>query len=534
MEYSLWNMHGPLAWPSASSVSRTLYTTVNGETIEEIQGELPVVTAEEIHASDLQVGIDAEIHEDDISGDIHNDLSSGVQEVVANGIQLHEGVPTTLHVQDAVPGSIQVCSSQPDFVAMKPGSEIDEQVNLLVNHQSLSLDPSLVSETNSIVLKVETTPQKRIKIQRPRRAAPPRDLQDSDDLNLSGTILPPVDNLWNNSIVGANVSVKTENVISYIDDETSRALSTTGDSSLYEPMVGRLPVKQLEPLSDESEEEYDHTKIIMNDEMQCPSPYDQQNLIVPRGNANLPLKMGYECGECGFVADTRPGLKRHITVVHPTPGPDANLTHALIRKLSPSAGCPVTSCRFRAADRDQMEAHVARHVAEGSVSSSSKKKSVPSNLQRVRYEREEYKCQICSYACTIEKAFYKHLKTHSTGTIASPVNTSKISCVICGKDRPSEADMNKHMRKHRDDRYFCCDICAFKTVQLKKLIQHRRMHTGEKPHLCPHCPYRSARRDNLRSHVRRVHKKENLFCDTFAPRGLLVGTSVASPTSSHD
>lgn len=48
------------------------------------------------------------------------------------------------------------------------------------------------------------------------------------------------------------------------------------------------------------------------------------------------------------------------------------------------------------------------------------------------------------------------------------------------------------------------------------------MHTGEKPHLCPHCAYRSARRDNLRSHVRRVHKKENLYCDTFSPRGMFI------------
>lgn len=49
------------------------------------------------------------------------------------------------------------------------------------------------------------------------------------------------------------------------------------------------------------------------------------------------------------------------------------------------------------------------------------------------------------------------------------MNQVKISCVICGKDRSSEVDMNKHMKKHRDDRYFCCDICIFKTVQLKKV-----------------------------------------------------------------
>lgn len=48
------------------------------------------------------------------------------------------------------------------------------------------------------------------------------------------------------------------------------------------------------------------------------------------------------------------------------------------------------------------------------------------------------------------------------------------------------------------------------------------MHTGEKPHLCPFCPYRAARRDNLRSHVRRMHKRENMYGDTFTPRPLLL------------
>lgn len=73
---------------------------------------------------------------------------------------------------------------------------------------------------------------------------------------------------------------------------------------------------------------------------------------------------------------------------------------------------------------------------------------------------------MCAYSCTVEKAFYKHLKVHSLGRQANQI---KISCVICGKDRSSEVDMNKHMKKHRDDRYFCCDICIFKTVQLKKV-----------------------------------------------------------------
>nr|CAD7443708.1 unnamed protein product [Timema bartmani] len=275
---------------------------------------------------------------------------------------------------------------------------------------------------------------------------------------------------------------------------------------MYSMMFGRLPIKRTDMISDESEDEddddYDNVEGEGYSNQSSMDVKSQQRELVAESSGP---RLGYECGECDMVADTRPSLKKHIAVCHPLLAPDT----ALITKTSNA--CPMATCRFRTSERDEMEAHVARHVAEG-YSPTGKKRSGPISLQRVRYEREEYRCQICAYSCTIEKAFYKHLKIHSLGLTAPSV---KISCVICGKDRPTEVEMNKHMRKHRDNRYFCCDICVFRT-----LIQHRRMHTGEKPHLCPHCAYRSARRDNLRSHVRRVHKKENLYCDTFSPRGV--------------
>lgn len=83
-----------------------------------------------------------------------------------------------------------------------------------------------------------------------------------------------------------------------------------------------------------------------------------------------------------------------------------------------------------------------------------------------RYEREEYRCSLCSYACTIEKAFQRHLRAHAKG--AAP--ETRVSCAVCGADKSSEVDLSKHMRRHRDDRYFCCDICIFRTVQLKKVL----------------------------------------------------------------
>lgn len=96
--------------------------------------------------------------------------------------------------------------------------------------------------------------------------------------------------------------------------------------------------------------------------------------------------------------------------------------------------------------------------------------SFNSSVALCRYEREEYRCSLCSYACTIEKAFQRHLRAHARGTAPE----TRVSCAVCGADRSSEVDLSRHMRRHRDDRYFCCDICIFRTVQLKKVHTIRR------------------------------------------------------------
>ncbi|KAK3857840.1 hypothetical protein Pcinc_035930 [Petrolisthes cinctipes] len=221
---------------------------------------------------------------------------------------------------------------------------------------------------------------------------------------------------------------------------------------------------------------------------------------------------GFECGECGLVCRTRGGLRKHLTAEHLPDEPEPAET------IPKQYQCTMPLCHFTTTKRDAYDLHMASHIADG-WTPTGKKRQNKNPLQRHRYNKEELTCPLCDYACTVEKAFRRHLKTHETG-FRGPI--SKISCCICGKDRPSEGEMKKHMKKHRCGKYYRCDICKFQTVQLKKLIQHRRMHTGEKPHLCPFCPYRAARRDNLRSHVRRMHKRENMYGDTFTPRPVLL------------
>lgn len=82
---------------------------------------------------------------------------------------------------------------------------------------------------------------------------------------------------------------------------------------------------------------------------------------------------------------------------------------------------------------------------------------------------------MCPYTCTTERAFLRHLRSHSSESDSKESTQDavpRLSCPVCGKDRSGDAALSKHMQKHRDNRHFCCDICSFKTVQLKKVRHH--------------------------------------------------------------
>ncbi|KAK7082426.1 hypothetical protein SK128_024092, partial [Halocaridina rubra] len=295
-----------------------------------------------------------------------------------------------------------------------------------------------------------------------------------------------------------------------LPQEDGRQVSTQGTHMMYLPashsnLKNRMKMsrKKLTPSPLNGEDSSGHKQLDQASNIDS----DEDNLIIDTSITGE----GYECGECGMVCRTRGGLRKHLATEHQ---PDEPEPAEIVPK---QYSCTMPLCNFSTVKRDSYDLHIASHIADG-WTPTGKKRHNKNPLQRHRYNKEELVCPLCEYSCTVEKAFRKHLKFHETGQC----DLSKFSCCICGKDRPTESEMKKHMKKHRLDKYYRCDICKFQTVQLKKLIQHRRMHTGEKPHLCPFCPYRAARRDNLRSHVRRMHKRENMYGDTFTPRPVLL------------
>ncbi|XP_026474394.1 RE1-silencing transcription factor-like isoform X2 [Ctenocephalides felis] len=166
--------------------------------------------------------------------------------------------------------------------------------------------------------------------------------------------------------------------------------------------------------------------------------------------SNLSKNDAFECTVCQTVLKSNEELQRHLEVKH--------FNNEV-----------VVSTRSFVQNESTIDGKLYNEN-----SNSSTKRQDRLSLQRVckvRYEREEYRCTLCPYTCTIEKAFYRHLRAHSNDSNDTTKTgfTPRISCVICGKDRTSENEMLKHMQKHKDNRHFCCDICVFRTVQLKKM-----------------------------------------------------------------
>ena len=215
-------------------------------------------------------------------------------------------------------------------------------------------------------------------------------------------------------------------------------------------------------------------------------------------HCGMPSSGGKErCDVCLRQFDSKKQLDRHVEF-HRSKHPD----------LDKSVDCP--ECGEEVETKLRLNPHFqSRHDPNKGVCIECYEVMEIPNVRRHLYNKHFYsvKDRLCP---TCGDSFSSPLKLRVH--ISSVHDSTGTSCVCeqCGKVFPHKIKLNHHIYHHHNTtrRYDChsCDKVFFKPMNYYK---HVKMHSTVKPFFCELCGYRAVRRDNVRQHIRKVHKVEN-------------------------
>ena len=134
-------------------------------------------------------------------------------------------------------------------------------------------------------------------------------------------------------------------------------------------------------------------------------------------------------------------------------------------------------------------------------------------MVQAKFERISVQCDICNKP--VAKSYLQKHKSTVHG------ESKNFKCEICGKNYISQTCYEKHLELHNNHaasmvdsklvpQVFTCDICAFSAPKKENLKRHIERHHMEKTIPCQECTTMFATQQLLRTHVSRVHAKEEI------------------------
>nr|XP_056700868.1 transcriptional repressor CTCFL [Euleptes europaea] len=109
-------------------------------------------------------------------------------------------------------------------------------------------------------------------------------------------------------------------------------------------------------------------------------------------------------------------------------------------------------------------------------------------------DEKPHMCHICRKAFRTVSLLRNHVNTHT--------GTKPYKCSECEMAFVTSGELSRHRRyKHTLEKPFKCSYCNYCSVEASKLKRHIRSHTGERPYSCSLCAYASRDTYKLKRHM---------------------------------
>ena len=248
----------------------------------------------------------------------------------------------------------------------------------------------------------------------------------------------------------------------------------------------------------------------------------------------------FKCAEkeCERTFSQKSNMISHYLRIHKRNGRPAPRDHVIYKQKSDRKfGCE--RCHKRFSQESELESHVkAVHAVDNPFEchfpGCESRFRNPSHLElHIRRHSQEFKCDFndCCYRTHSQTALRVHVSKHEGRTLFTceicslnfdflgSLNTHKqkvhsiefpLSCDWpgCPNRYKSVAGIRKHRRLHTGETPYSCSWpeCGQSFAVLQALKVHVTKHTLERPFKCSQCMKGYATKDNLRTHLNKVHK----------------------------
>ena len=84
-------------------------------------------------------------------------------------------------------------------------------------------------------------------------------------------------------------------------------------------------------------------------------------------------------------------------------------------------------------------------------------------------------------------------------------------CTLCPYRSFTQENLNKHIRKHSEQKLYPCSHCEKCFSTQWNLKTHLRTHSGDKPFQCDLCPYKGGQKTHLQVHLTNKHPRQCIY-----------------------